>query len=64
MAAVYNGATMHVPIAGWIAFNVFVVLMLALDLGLQRKAHTIRFREAMAWTAFWISLAAAFAVLI
>ena len=64
MAAVYNGATMHVPIAGWIAFNVFVVLMLALDLGLHRKAHTIRFREAMAWTAFWISLAAAFAVLI
>ncbi len=55
---------MHVPIAGWIAFNAFVVLMLALDLGLHRKAHTIRFREAMAWTAFWISLAAAFAVLV
>jgi tellurite resistance protein TerC len=37
--------------------------MLVLDLVVfHRKAHKIGFREAMAWTAFWIALAAAFAV--
>ena len=47
----------------WVLFNLFVVAMLALDLGvLNRHAHTIRFREALATTAVWISLAAAFAV--
>ena len=38
--------------------------MLALDLGvLNRRPHRIGFREALAWSAAWISLAAAFAVL-
>jgi tellurite resistance protein TerC len=47
----------------WIAFNLFVVIMLVLDLVVfHRKAHKIGFREAMAWTTFWIALAAAFAV--
>ena len=47
----------------WIVFNLFVVIMLVLDLVVfHRKAHKIGFREAMAWTAFWIALAAAFAV--
>jgi len=37
--------------------------MLFLDLVIfHRKAHKIHFREALAWTAFWIALAAAFAV--
>ncbi len=46
----------------WILFNAFVVLMLALDLGvLQRRAHVIRFREALALSAMWIALAALFA---
>ena len=39
--------------------------MLALDLGVfSRRAHTIRFREALAWSSVWLALAAAFAVLI
>ena len=39
--------------------------MLALDLGVfTRRAHTIRFREALAWSSVWVALAAAFAVLI
>src|SRR5512146_2190476 len=39
--------------------------MLALDLGVfHRRAHTIKFREAMAWSIMWICLAAAFAVLV
>jgi tellurite resistance protein TerC len=49
----------------WILFNLFVFLMLALDLGLlNRRAHRIGFREALAWSAVWIALAGAFAVLV
>jgi len=49
----------------WLAFLVFVAVMLALDLGVfNRKAHVVKFKEALSWTALWISLAAAFAVLI
>lgn len=45
----------------WILFNVFVLLMLALDLGVfNRKAHEISFREAMTWTVVWIVLALVF----
>jgi tellurite resistance protein TerC len=48
----------------WILFNLFVVTMLALDLGvLNRRSHRIGFREALAWSGVWIGLAAAFAVL-
>jgi len=48
----------------WILFNLFVVAMLALDLGvLNRRSHRVGFREALAWSAVWIALAAAFAVL-
>ncbi len=43
---------------------VFVVIIggfLILDLGvLNRKAHVIGFKEAMAWTTFWIALALSF----
>jgi tellurite resistance protein TerC len=49
----------------WILFNLFVLGMLALDLGiLQRPGHEVKAREALAWTFAWIGLAGAFAVLI
>jgi tellurite resistance protein TerC len=49
----------------WIFFNAFVLLMLALDLGVfHRKSHTVRFREAAAWSLVWITLAACFSVLV
>ncbi len=49
----------------WIGFNVFVLAMLALDLGVfHRKAHEIKFKEALAWTAVWIALALAFNVVV
>jgi len=49
----------------WILFNLFVVAMVALDLGvLNRRSHRIGFRAALAWSGFWIALAAAFAVLV
>jgi TerC family integral membrane protein len=45
----------------WIAFGIFVFLMLALDLGVfHRKAHEIRHREAFIWTVVWIALALLF----
>ena len=49
----------------WILFNLFVLVMLALDLGvLSRRAHTVSMREALAWTAGWIALACSFAVIV
>ena len=44
----------------WSAFGVLVVIMLVIDLGLNRKSHEISFREALTWTAVWISLALIF----
>jgi len=45
----------------WLGFNVFVLAMLALDLGVfHRKAHVVTFRESMAWTVVWVSLALLF----
>ena len=49
----------------WVCFNLFVLAMLALDLGvLNRRAHPLGFREALAWTGAWIGLALAFAVIV
>src|ERR1700687_1358408 len=46
----------------WILFNLFVVAMLALDLGvLNRRSRRFGFRDALAWSGVWIALAAAFA---
>ncbi|HWD93668.1 MAG TPA: TerC family protein [Verrucomicrobiae bacterium] len=47
----------------WIGFIVCVVIFLALDLGVfHRKAHVVRFREALMWTAIWFALAMIFAL--
>ncbi len=47
----------------WIAFNVFLLALLALDLGVfHRKTHTVSLKEALTWSAIWISLALAFNV--
>lgn len=49
----------------WIAFNLFIFFMLALDLGIfHRRAHVVRMKEALAWCAVWISLALVFNVLV
>lgn len=49
------------PLAWWLIFNGFVLAMLALDLGVfHRKAHEVRFREAIAWSVAWIGLALLF----
>ena len=47
----------------WIGFNLFVVVMLALDLGVfHRKQHTVKVKEALIWSAIWITLALVFNV--
>lgn len=48
----------------WIGFLAFVLLMLAVDLGLHRQAHEVSVREAASWSAVWIGLAAAFGGLV
>lgn len=49
----------------WIGFNLFVLLMLALDLGVfHRKAHVVKTKEALLWSAVWIALALLFNLII
>ena len=46
----------------WIGFSIFIITMLSLDLGLfNRRAHTIKYREAWIWSAVWVTLALIFA---
>jgi tellurite resistance protein TerC len=46
-------------------FNLFVAVMLALDLGVfHRNSHAVGFREALRGSAMWIGLALAFAVIV
>jgi tellurite resistance protein TerC len=45
----------------WILFNLFVVAMLALDLGVfHRDAHEVSVREAAGWSIFWVALSLVF----
>jgi TerC family integral membrane protein len=53
---------MHPTLPFWIGFHVFVLGMLALDLGvLHRRAHVVGAKEAALWTALWVGLALVFA---
>ena len=46
-------------------FTVFVLAMLALDLGVfHRDAHVVTFKESAAWSVVWVSLALVFNVLL
>ncbi len=56
---------MSTPILFWVLFNLFVLAMLALDLGVfHRKAHEVKFKEALGWSIVWIALALTFNVVI
>jgi tellurite resistance protein TerC len=49
----------------WGGFVLIVLTLLALDLGvLNRNPHEVKPKEALRWTAFWVSLALAFNVFI
>jgi len=56
---------MDAPIWLWIGFNLFVVAMLALDLGVfHRKSHAVSGKEALTWSLVWISLSLVFNVIL
>jgi tellurite resistance protein TerC len=45
----------------WIGFTLFVLAMLALDLGVfHRQAHAVSIKEASIWSVVWITLAMGF----
>ena len=46
----------------WGAFTLLVVVMLAVDLGLNRKSHQVSFKEALGWSLVWVGLALVFNV--
>jgi tellurite resistance protein TerC len=47
----------------WIAFIACVLVFLAFDLGLfHRRAHAVKFKEALLWSAVWFTLAMLFAL--
>jgi len=49
----------------WVGFNLFVLAMLALDLGVfHRRAHAVALKEAAIWSVVWISLALLFNLLL
>jgi tellurite resistance protein TerC len=49
----------------WIAFLLFVLCLLALDLGVfHRRPHVVSVREALAWSVVWIATALAFAAFV
>src|SRR6266478_733984 len=47
----------------WAGFIGCVLIFLALDLGVfHRRAHVVRFKESLAWTAIWFCLAMLFSM--
>jgi tellurite resistance protein TerC len=45
----------------WVGFTLFVLAMLALDLGVfHRQAHVVSLKESLTWTAVWVALALVF----
>jgi TerC family integral membrane protein len=47
----------------WVGFSIFVVAMMALDLGVfHRQSREVSLRSALIWSAIWIGLALAFNV--
>ena len=49
----------------WLIFIMFVLAMLALDLGVfHRKSHVVGFKEALGWSGVWITLGLSFSILV
>lgn len=52
---------LEVQTSFWVLFHVFVLFMLALDLGVfHKKSHIVSMREALTWTGIWVALALVF----
>ena len=53
------------PLWAWAGFLLFIVAMLALDLGVFRKnSHEVKMKEALTWCAVWFTLAMGFNALV
>jgi tellurite resistance protein TerC len=53
--------TVDYSLGAWAGFVVFIMMMLALDLGVfHRKSHVVSVKEAVAWCAVWFTLAMVF----
>src|SRR6267142_4915145 len=49
----------------WVGFCVFILAMLAIDLGVfNRKPHEISYKNAAIWSGVWVALALVFAALL
>jgi tellurite resistance protein TerC len=49
----------------WIGFHIFIIIMLALDLGVfHKKTHKVPVKEAIIWSGVWITLALLFGLFI
>lgn len=49
----------------WVAFICFVLLMLALDLGVfHRHAHVVSMKEALGWSLVWVLLGLSFSIVV
>lgn len=47
----------------WISFAIVMTAMFILDIGiLNRRSHEVSFREALAWTLTWVTLAMIFSI--
>lgn len=56
-------APAEITIWHWVCFIVAVVILLGLDLSIfHRRAHVVRFKEALLWTVIWFCLAMLFAL--
>jgi tellurite resistance protein TerC len=66
LAAALLASLQSTPIVwAWLIFLGFVFLMLALDLGVfHRKSHVIKIKEALGWSAVWITLGVSFAFVV
>ncbi|WP_192821453.1 TerC family protein [Rufibacter sp. LB8] len=54
---------MDTNILFWVGFNLFVLILLGLDLFVfHKKSHEVKIKEALLWSAFWIVLSLAFNV--
>lgn len=54
---------MDIGLMPWVLFNIFILVLLGLDLGVfNKKNHEIKIKEALGWSAVWISLAMLFNV--
>jgi tellurite resistance protein TerC len=52
---------LEAQVSWWIGFHVFVLGMLALDLGVfHKKNHDVSVKESLIWTGVWITLALIF----